>query len=615
MGQNMTATTFDEYLERLAAANGNLLDLVIGDIPQLAALPRSDRMRLFTRLAKLGVPDVALKELREEMKRAAERTTNSAQRSTVDDTDEATGLPVIQSNHQQIRDITAAALTAIETHETANPAEPLLYVRDATLVRVIAGETRRNADRRPLDDLRKIIAVGQSELGFVLGRVASWRQLNRTKAGDSYTNVAPPKTVLCDLLGAGEWPTLPPLLGLSYCPTFNEDGSFHHKPGYDRCTGVYHADAVPLGDTTPTDDNLARSRAFLDEMLCDFPFVDDASKAHVYALMLLPFVRDLIHGPTPLHAIDAPTAGTGKGLIAEVACYPARGHELPSVPAPADEAEWSKSLTTWLLEGRTHVNLDNINQPLDSGALAGALTQARWGSRALGVNRSIDLPVRQIWIATGNNLTFSEEIARRTAYIRLDANMEKPDQRTEFRHPDLRLWVRENQPALVTACCTLIRKWFADGKPEFTERTKGSYEAWCKVMGGILQANGIEGFLANMDDVRATASTETDTLRNFVAAWAEQFDTKLVPAKDLITIASYCDEPKGRGGWDGLDLLSDICTGPKEAGRRLQMGKYIGRQRGRVLTVAVNEVQRTFKIKAPVHDRSGTSYQLEDLRK
>jgi len=45
------------------------------------------------------------------------------------------------------------------------------------------------------------------------------------------------------------------------------------------------------------------------ELLGDFPFVDEASRAHTLALMLEPFVRPLIKGPTPLYLIDAPTRG------------------------------------------------------------------------------------------------------------------------------------------------------------------------------------------------------------------------------------------------------------------------------------------------------------------
>ena len=52
--------------------------------------------------------------------------------------------------------------------------------------------------------------------------------------------------------------------------------------------------------------------------------------------------------------------------------------------------------------------------------------------------------------ATGNNPEFSNEMARRLLRIRLDAHLERPRQRAEFRHPDLNTWVRANRARLTT---------------------------------------------------------------------------------------------------------------------------------------------------------------------
>ncbi len=527
-----------------------------------------------------------------------------------DQPDILSGLPFIQTNHRQTREITAEAIAAIVAYQQANPSAPLLYVRDATLSRVIRCEVKHNAAGKPLEDSHKIVAVGPSNLGYVMGRVANWQQLNITKKGNRYVETQVPKALILDILGALEWPEFPALVGLSYCPMFTENGTLHQEQGYNDNTCVYYADAVPLGDITPTPANVQRAKDLIDEMLCDFPFADEASRAHAYALLLLPFVRDLIDGPTPLHAIDAPTAGTGKGLLAEALAYVGRGHELASAPAGKDDAEWAKSITSWLREGRTHVNIDNIAAPLDSAALANALTQRRWGGRLLGYNQTVSLPVRQVWIATGNNLIFSEEIARRVAYIRLDANMEQPDQRSGFLHPNLLAWVHENRPALVTACCTLIANWFDQGKPLFTDRVKGSYESWAQIMGGILHSFGCDDLLGNMASVRITASTESDTLRNFVEAWAERWDTTPVGAALLITVASYDDDPNG---WQGENLLAEICTALREAGRRVQMGKYIARNRGKVVQVTIKGQQRAYKIETPHNSRAGMVYRLRQV--
>jgi hypothetical protein len=72
----------------------------------------------------------------------------------------------------------------------------------------------------------------------------------------------------------------------------------------------------------------------LDELFCDFPFADEvASRAHATGLALLPFVRRMIIGPTPIHAVTAPpdAAGTGKGLLVQCACLPGIG-EVPFTP-------------------------------------------------------------------------------------------------------------------------------------------------------------------------------------------------------------------------------------------------------------------------------------------
>ena len=106
----------------------------------------------------------------------------------------------------------------------------------------------------------------------------------------------------------------------------------------------------------------------LDDLLVNFPFVSKADLAHAVALFLLPFVRELIGGPTPLHLIEAPTMGSGKGLLADVLLLPSLG----DVPAPMAETttdeEWRKRITSTLLGAPAVVCIDNLNRTLDAGA-------------------------------------------------------------------------------------------------------------------------------------------------------------------------------------------------------------------------------------------------------
>src|SRR5262249_7363276 len=158
-----------------------------------------------------------------------------------------------------------------------------------------------------------------------------------------------------------------------------------------------------------------------------FPFVSESEKAHAVATALAPFVRDLIDGPTPLYSVEAPSAGTGKTLLVELLTLPALGRPISAMTEGRDEDEWRKRLFAKLRSAPSILLLDNIKRRLESGALASAITSyPLWEDRILGVSEIARVPVRCIWIATGNNPALSSEMTRRTVRIRLDAQVDRP---------------------------------------------------------------------------------------------------------------------------------------------------------------------------------------------
>jgi putative DNA primase/helicase len=214
---------------------------------------------------------------------------------------------------------------------------------------------------------------------------------------------------------------------------------------------------------------------------------------------------------------------------------------LAATPAAQDDNEWRKRLTAVLLRADSHILIDNINQPLNSASLAAALTQPMWSDRLLGQTCSLNLLINQIWIATGNNLVTSDEIARRCVRIRLDANVERPDQRRHFKHESLMRWVQQHRLPLMTAAVTIISAWVEEGMPRFIEHRKGSYEVWGEVLGGILQTNAVDGFLQNEHEMYDTATTETTRLVEFIEGWYQCYGEQAVQVKDLFQLASRPD--------------------------------------------------------------------------
>lgn len=276
-------------------------------------------------------------------------------------------------------------------------------------------------------------------------------------------------------------------------------------------------------------------------MLLDFPFADQASKPNAVGALLTPIVREMVDGPTPMHAIDAPTPGSGKGLLTEVIAYVTSGHPAGVTSLPRDDDELRKRITAFLRDSADVIVFDNVNRELDSPTLAAAITSTVWSDRVLGVSTTGRFPNRALWIATGNNLRVSGELVRRMVQIRIDPRVDRPWERSGFRHDPLMVWVRERRHELVWALLVLVRHWIAVGRPAWSGKPMGSFEAWCQTVGGVLEAAGINGFLGNRDQLYRQSDAESDEWRDFTSVWWERFGDRPVQTADLYPLLGEHD--------------------------------------------------------------------------
>ena len=233
-----------------------------------------------------------------------------------------------------------------------------------------------------------------------------------------------------------------------------------------------------------------------------------------------------------------------------------------------DEDEWRKRLTAKLREMPSIVLIDNLRRQLDASSVAAALTAPYWEDRVLGKSEMTRFPIRCVWIATGNNPQFSNEIARRMVRIRLDPHEDQPWLREGFRHPNLLAWVWQNRARLVAACLMLGHAWIAAGRPRH-KKTIGSFEGWAQVMGGILEVAGVPGFLGNLKEMYERADAEGGVWRGFVALWWDRFGTQQVGAADVYELALQSGIPLARGD---------------EHAKRTSLGQALRRMRDRIYT-------------------------------
>jgi hypothetical protein len=440
---------------------------------------------------------------------------------------ESGALPRLRVSGRELREISGETLDAVRA---AND-PPKLFSRAGSVVRVDSGEDGRGL----------ITGVTDVHLRGEMTRAANFYKV--TKRGEEFveTPVNPPLEVARDLLSRpiGEI-GFPVLDAIAEAPFLRPDGSVVDKPGYDPATRTYFA---PVGNMDgffvpgrPSADDIDGARGMIEDVFAEFPFVDQSSRANAIALFISPELRPAIPGNVPAAFADAPQAGSGKTLLASVVSEKTSGSGAAMKPAPTrDEEEWRKTLTATIQTGQSLIIFDNVDHALNSSNLAIALTTGTWTDRVLGRTATITIPQRTMFVITGNNILLGGDLPRRCYWIRLDAQCSEPWRGREFRHPDLRQWVRENRGRLLGASLTLARAWFLAGCPAASTPVLGSFEEWCRIVGGVLEFAGIQGFLGNLDQLYKQSDPTVSAWEAFLDALLDRMPQSGFRVADVVT--------------------------------------------------------------------------------
>jgi hypothetical protein len=478
------------------------------------------------------------------------------------------GRPRIRVSGRHLRDKTGDALAAL----AAINDPPTLFVRSAELVRIKADE-----NDRPI-----IEAVREHHLRGELERAADFISVSATGIESP---AIPPIEVVRDILTL---PTLdfPPLEAIVEIPILRPDGSLFDTPGYDPVTRLVYRPApglsIPPIPSSPSASDIEAAKALIDDILCDFPFKDQASKAQVVAFMLTPPIRHVTGNP-PVFVINKPQQGAGAGLLTAVITLVTTGRPAAMTTPPETEEEWRKVILAKLIEGSTVNVFDNVPSALDSAALASVLTAQQSEGRVLGHSANIVVPNRATWSVNGNNVELRGDLPRRAVWIDIDPGLSRPWLRplTVFKHPKLLEYVEERRGEILAAIFTLIRAWYGAGKPAAKVPMIGSFERWTETVGGILAHAGVDGFLANIGEKYDTADDESRQWTVFLRTWIDVYGDRELLAKEVAadTQPSVLSGPRCPELFDALPDELAAAAVAKGGNYPRRLGKAFGRHR------------------------------------
>jgi len=423
---------------------------------------------------------------------------------------------------------------------------------------------RRVRHLRPKEQIRRtpgspyIETIPQARLRELLTEVAEWKKYSKQE--QNWVPAHPPPWAVKGIYARRRWDGIRPLEAIVETPVLRPDGTILSAPGYDEETGLFFEPNLvdfAFSESPTREDALAASTMLLDS-IGDFPFQAPLHQSAWLAALLTPLARFSLNGePVPLMLIDANVRGSGKSRLCDVISIVTTGRTMPRMAYAHDDCETRKRITSIALAGDSQVLFDNIAGELGCPALDAALTAPTWEDRRLGVNETVSIPLTTTFFATGNNVMLVGDTSRRTLHVRLDSPLEHPEERTDFKHPDLLAWIRDQRATLLGAALAILRAYFLAACPDMKLVPWGSFEAWSRVIRGAIVWIGLPDPAETREELRRTADAEATEIASLLST-LDKLDAK----KTGFTAAELTERMETDPVFNSalIGILRDVCA-------------------------------------------------------
>lgn len=470
-------------------------------------------------------------------------------------------------NEQTVIEMTLPALKSIDN----------LFQRGDQIVETVTGP-------HPIAKHTRTVRVEPISLAklraLVSGRVAYYRDSDRGEIPVRITN-----TIASQIHTWRQYPDVRELYSVCEFPFLRPDGTICQENGYDESTATFLETNLNVSvKDAPSHKDASDARDRLLSLVREFEFHhgDDGNSSSVSAWLaglLTLFARPAIRGCVPLFIFEASIQGAGKTRLVDVITTIAFGRTIPRNSWPTREEEVAKSLTAIAMSGVPAVLFDNVKTLLGGPSLEAFVTSETWKSRILGESRETsELPIRQTLFATGNNASFTLDIARRSCFVRLEPNHEDPSSRS-FEIPDLLRHVEKNRDQLASDVLTILRGYWQSGM-DSEMPAWGGFEDWSNLVRGALIWLGMPDPYDGTKAAKSEANSH-DLLPDLIAALDEcgMGDDKQLSSRELI--ARSQESKDGIFLYPSLrDVLDSGCHGRKLNSKLV--GQFLKRFEGRI---------------------------------
>lgn len=437
---------------------------------------------------------------------------------------------------------------------------------------------------------------------------------------DGFEYFSPPSRFVADLLtSSAAMSVLPRINTYARRPIHGDDFELI-GPGWNQERGVLihgpDIDPVQLADCDLLAPFLERLPPRLRELISIFPFKEDADAANYIAALLTGILADrFVSTGKPILLLDGNRPQVGKTLLARIIGILLDGENPTLIPFKTDEAELIKEACASLRPGRSSVLVfDNaklgrgaeLSSPfIEANSLAPKVT-----ARILGQSQLLMRDNDLIWVITMNNIRAGKDIVARQLPVRLHCEGD-PSQRPHVEPGPLEIAV-EYRSEILAELFGMVVRWNQQGRPRAVPQH--TCREWCRLIGGIMQANGLPEFLANAEDATSEFDSSTDGLAAIAEYVIRQGDEAYFHAASQVgeTMQSSTnvtlDTGKPAKEWISVLNASNVLEGDLQLSRSDQsksvvVGNYLKANLDRKVPMAVGGRRG----KAVLRKRDGSS--------
>lgn len=407
------------------------------------------------------------------------------------------------------------------------------------------------------------------------------------------------------LSSAGDWP-FRTLAGIISTPTMRYDGSILSKSGFDPQTHLYlKTDVVlPAISDAPTRREAERALKLIDDLLCEFPFVNEPSRSVAHSAILSTVARNMFD-VAPAHGAKAPSPGSGKSYIFDIVSAITMGERCPVIGVSADsEGETEKRIIGVAMSGQTILSIDNVNGTLGGDALCQLIERPICNLRPLGQSLPVRVENRTIVFFNGNNCRVKGDMTRRAIVAELDARMERPAERVFRGDPVAK--VLANRGKYIAACMIILRAYLAAGSPKQPSAPMNSFGKWSNTVRAALLWLGEADPCETISNAR-DEDPELQRLSAFIMAAKDHIGgpQAALPAAKLAQLAA-----EGKKTFDDwrpthpeLHAFMQEFADRGSAINLQRLGKWLKKDRGRVISIETDSALFTQMRIACQYDR------------